>query len=404
VLFGEPSHGLIDIDLDCVEAVRAAPHLLPPTRMITGRRSAPQSHWWYRVGDPPAKASEAFDDPSFGESDDRRRLVELRSTGGQTVIPPSVHPSGERCVWHEHGQPARVSITELRADVGAVAAAAALGRHWPTGARHDAALALAGGLLRARWDEDKVARFVAAVCAAAGDPEIGDRVRSVLDTAQKLKDGKPATAWTRLVELLGADGPPAAFGATVLSRSPSWRGPTGRPHAVGGGAGSSAGAGAARRRNPRANATGCIPASAERDARRTRRGRRRWRASSRVRARATAERTHVSRGCTVGHVAPHHTEEAYRDRRHDSRHRPGQVQVRRLRLPPGHRGRRLPDRRHLPGRSRAVDPVRRPGRGGDRGVRPVRLGPRPVRPSRSSPARWRSAGRRTCGGGCSTWP
>ena len=36
-------------------------------------------------------------------------------------------------------------------------------------------------------------------------------------------------------------------------------------------------------------------------------------------------------------------------------------------------------RHHLPGRSRAADPLRPPGSGGDRGVLDGRVGPRPVR-------------------------
>ena len=34
-------------------------------------------------------------------------LIELRSTGQQTVIPPSVHPSGELLVWADKRDPAR---------------------------------------------------------------------------------------------------------------------------------------------------------------------------------------------------------------------------------------------------------------------------------------------------------
>src|SRR5687768_11725768 len=36
VLLGEPSGGLQDVDLDCREAVRAAPLLLPPTGSVFG--------------------------------------------------------------------------------------------------------------------------------------------------------------------------------------------------------------------------------------------------------------------------------------------------------------------------------------------------------------------------------
>jgi hypothetical protein len=177
-LLGEASDGLVDVDLDCEEAVRAADVLLPATGLVSGRAGAPRSHRWYRVDDPPRKAAEAFDDPVRDPGDDRR-VAELRSTGGQTVCPPSVHPEGESYTWDSAGEPAAVPVAELRVAVAATAAAALLGRYWPRGGRNAAALALAGGLLRAGWDAVRVETFVRAVCAAARDEEVGNRVGAV---------------------------------------------------------------------------------------------------------------------------------------------------------------------------------------------------------------------------------
>src|SRR5262249_37055652 len=103
-LLGEPSGGLVDVDLDTAEAITAAPFLLPPTGRISGRQSKPRSHWWYFAVTSPAKASEEYKDL------DGEILVELRSTGGQTVLPPSLHPdSGERTVWHTEDRAAHVA-------------------------------------------------------------------------------------------------------------------------------------------------------------------------------------------------------------------------------------------------------------------------------------------------------
>src|SRR5712692_7677623 len=49
LLLGEPSRGLVDIDLDCLEAIAAAEVWLPPTQLIHGRKSKPRSHWWFVV-------------------------------------------------------------------------------------------------------------------------------------------------------------------------------------------------------------------------------------------------------------------------------------------------------------------------------------------------------------------
>src|SRR5262249_28086925 len=161
-LTGAPSNGLIDVDLDCLEAVRAAPLLLPQTGWVSGRAGMPRSHWWYLVDDPQAKASTPY------KGLNGSMLVELRGTRGATVVPPSVHESGEDVVWHDPREPARVRIEELHQAVREVAAAALLARHWPAkGSRQDASLALAGGLLRAGWNSERAGRFILAVAVAA---------------------------------------------------------------------------------------------------------------------------------------------------------------------------------------------------------------------------------------------
>src|SRR5690606_4698328 len=52
VLLGEPSGGIIDIDLDHYEAVKAAGQILPATGMIWGRAGKPRSHYIYKVTRP----------------------------------------------------------------------------------------------------------------------------------------------------------------------------------------------------------------------------------------------------------------------------------------------------------------------------------------------------------------
>jgi hypothetical protein len=209
VLLGAPSGGLVDADLDCAEAI-AASILLPGTAMVWGRESAPNSHRGYVVADPPGKATRPWDDPlRRGKG---ARLLELRSTGGQTVIPSAVypaddeHPTPEPCVWLADGDPARVGLTDLLPAMGRCAAAALLGRYWRPGTRHDAALALAGGLLRDGWATEDVETLLGAVCEVAGDGETRDRTRAALDTAARLAGGDRATGWSSLAAVLGDGG------------------------------------------------------------------------------------------------------------------------------------------------------------------------------------------------------
>ncbi|MCA1791970.1 MAG: AAA family ATPase [Thioalkalivibrio sp.] len=148
LILGAASGGLVDVDLDCPEALALAPMLLPHTPMRHGRPSSPESHFWYQVDRP--VSTERFQDPTPGAATEGRGvLVELRGTGGQTLIPPSVHPCGERLSWSEGDlrKPREIASEALKLRVRVMAAASLLTRYWPaSGGRHDASLALAGGL------------------------------------------------------------------------------------------------------------------------------------------------------------------------------------------------------------------------------------------------------------------
>jgi putative DNA primase/helicase len=106
LLTGEPSNWLVDVDLDHEVAVQLAPDFLPPTESLFGRASRPRSHWLYRVTGP--VDSKKISSKLHG------MLVELRSTGLQTVIPPSIHVSGEPIRWEAEGaEPTLVDPQEL---------------------------------------------------------------------------------------------------------------------------------------------------------------------------------------------------------------------------------------------------------------------------------------------------
>jgi putative DNA primase/helicase len=91
VLLGHPSDWLIDIDLDHPRCVELADEYLPKTDAVFGRASKLRSHRIYRVTRP--AVTKKFRSKSCG------MLVELRSTGTQTVFPPSTHESGEPIAW-----------------------------------------------------------------------------------------------------------------------------------------------------------------------------------------------------------------------------------------------------------------------------------------------------------------
>jgi len=232
LLCGEPSGGLVDVDLDCTEARTAATVYLPTTLRRHGRASSPDSHWWYRVTTALPTKVERYQDITEKQTNTRATLVELRSTGGQTIVPPSVHPGGEPIVWDADGKPAPVDGVELQKAVRQVAAVALLARHWPrTGSRHDCALAVAGTLLRHGFTEKAAETFVGTAARIAGDEETFERLRDVTSTAARLRQGGKATGIPTLKELLdprvvdkladwlGLNAPAAGEGKTVRSEA-----------------------------------------------------------------------------------------------------------------------------------------------------------------------------------------
>jgi predicted P-loop ATPase len=109
ILLGDVSGGLVDIDLDCAEAIDLADDFLPAS-LCFGRASRPRSHRLYTC---PGCATEKFIYDT-GEKDEKGRaklatLLELRANAGQTsaglqtVFPPSTHESGEAIAFEDAG-------------------------------------------------------------------------------------------------------------------------------------------------------------------------------------------------------------------------------------------------------------------------------------------------------------
>lgn len=210
VQLGTASGNLRDVDLDCQEAIAAAPYLLPPTGAIFGRASARNSHYLY-VADDFAEAIDVatlnFDDPA--PSPDRKaRLCELRVGGGakgaQTVFPGSTHEEGEAIDWEVAGEPQRVDGTHLLRCVGRVASAALLARHWPNhGKRHDTRLAIGGVLARAGWSEQDAKLFAEAVAHAVGDEDTTDFKKAIGTSFAGFVAGKPTTGIPKFADIFG---------------------------------------------------------------------------------------------------------------------------------------------------------------------------------------------------------
>jgi Bifunctional DNA primase/polymerase, N-terminal len=107
---------------------------LPPTGFKFGRTSKPDSHYFYRCANP-GKTVKL-------KGIDGRTLLECRGNGGQTVVPPSVHETGELIEFTEMADPGPADFNDLLLKCRLMAAAIEIAPHWRNGSGHDLSRAL----------------------------------------------------------------------------------------------------------------------------------------------------------------------------------------------------------------------------------------------------------------------
>lgn len=217
LLLGEPSGGLVDVDIDHPKASRLMTMLLPHTAMKTGRGGRRSSHWWYRCKPGTLPATRQHLMPRTPEGNRGEVTIELRSTGAQTVIPPSLHLSDEAYIWEgepwggDEG-PTLIDGRLLATQVALIGLGAVLLETWPTkGSRHEAYLALAGALLsygdqavHPYWERN--ARVLIRTLATAAFDDDGPDARereSINSTIEAIRAGKHVYGYGKLSEILG---------------------------------------------------------------------------------------------------------------------------------------------------------------------------------------------------------
>lgn len=220
-------HGdLVNIDIDHHKALGLADTILPPTPMRSGRPGRPGAHWWYLVRDY---------DPGIRphKLPSGAMIVEYRAGGGQTVVPPSIHPDGEAYEWWgepwggEEG-PRELSAAEgkrLHAAALVISLIVTLAEAWPErGSRHAAYLPLVGGLLRDAdehgaprphpWWDGQVEGIIRRLAEATHDTDgaetrIAETVRS---TRAKIIRGDLVQGWPTLATIIGDEHVSKALG------------------------------------------------------------------------------------------------------------------------------------------------------------------------------------------------
>lgn len=210
----QPGRFLVDVDFDWTDGVPLAKRLLPPTGFGFGRTSRQISHAFYTTSTP--TPSFAFDDING------HPLVELRGTktdgsvGLQSMVPPSIHPSGELVelrknedIGHDDALPRRVLLYAI---------ACLLFQHLgPRGLLHDVRLATAGFLLGLGLTEDEVVLVCESVAEVTGNNTADARV-AVHSTAERLQRREKVVGAGSLAKAIGDDG------KKVISRIREWLG------------------------------------------------------------------------------------------------------------------------------------------------------------------------------------
>jgi predicted P-loop ATPase len=193
---------LVDIDLDWGGIEILAKRLLPPSGFGWSRSGRKITHALYTLPQP--IPSKAYADISG------KTLIELRcrkidnSVGLQTMLPPSVHPSGENIemrvagpITHEPDLPRAVLLCAIAAEL-----------YYNLGDRgflHAGRVGFAGFLLQLGLTEEETVAIGEAIAEASGN-NVADIRTSVNSTATKLRQGEKVTGKSALVEAMGENG------------------------------------------------------------------------------------------------------------------------------------------------------------------------------------------------------
>lgn len=227
---GERSGNLIDVDLAWVEASLVSMDTmedLPPF----GRRSVRFSHrlaigqlpnWTVRFKIP-AAAAHLFNSKSL-------TVLALRGNRHLTMVPPSIHPSGERLQW-EFGldEVPKVDSDQLIRDAGLTAFLAVVGRVYPQMPRDrdDVCMALAAALLLAGHHAGDVDVYVERVAWIGGDEQFACRGNTANAALFRLWKGDDIGGLPDLCEQLGIEPMTDTLREWLGFDYDSWRAPGG---------------------------------------------------------------------------------------------------------------------------------------------------------------------------------
>lgn len=214
--------GLTDVDFDWQEARDLGPAILPLTAHF-GRDGSFPGHALYTCSGLeksikyalPASVSE---DRRFAGQDHALMVLEIR-VDQSTMVPPSIHPSGEQLRWGQNTDVVEIEATELQRSCGLIAFLSVVLRCYPaSGSRNDVGIALSGALVRAGYSAAEADDITRMLAEYAGDEEASQRGAGE-SAAKRLAEGKDVSGLPKLCELLGLPDEVATVFAKWLGQS-----------------------------------------------------------------------------------------------------------------------------------------------------------------------------------------
>lgn len=217
----------VDIDTDDPLTVAALDYFLPHTAHIWGRKSRPKTHRLYQLS---TDMTQGFDPADYRFLMKIKDVDELkievrggeRRSGRYTLMPGSIHPSGEVYEWENmfaaKTTPSLVDLRVLMRKLRYACVASLIARYWTEGQRNDMCQALAGFLWRAAqhslatgsteevpFEYEDAVDILEGIMHISGDDEADERMRkkTLEKTWEKADEGHPVTGAKRLEELTG---------------------------------------------------------------------------------------------------------------------------------------------------------------------------------------------------------
>ena len=160
------------------------------------------THLFFKL--PSEPAPNAFKNPFAKKEDAKKMFIELRGKGQQTIVPPSIHISGEPYEWMKKGEFGKTTYADLLKWVSKIAAASLLVRYWP--GRVSARLGLIGMLARAEWPEMETREFVTAIIKVADPDDVKEVSGNVRNCYSRVVEDEEAYGTAKLKDTLGEHG------------------------------------------------------------------------------------------------------------------------------------------------------------------------------------------------------